>query len=156
MAGYANAVRNIAAELGLPVCDYHKYMSRAIQDEVLYNADRVHPNPKGQFVMAKCFLEFQGLNLGEYYEFPEYMKEWREKVKTYRNIWAAEKNIVWQFDLTTEEYISRIKAYVEEFDGDEARQFFVDWGKEYLVTKPNQEKLSDEINHIMEVEFKKR
>lgn len=156
MAGYANAVRNIAAELGLPVCDYHKYMSRAIQDEVLYMADRVHPNPKGQYYMAKCFLEFQGLEIGEYYDFPEYMKEWREKVKTYRNIWATEKNIVWQFDLTAEEYIARIKAYVEEFDGDDSRQPFLDWGKEYLVTKPNQEQLRDEINHIMEVEFKKR
>ncbi len=156
MAGYANAVRNIAKELNLPLCDYHKHLSRAMQDEVLYDTDRVHPNDKGQFQMAKCFLAFQGLDLGEYRDFPEYMKEWREKVQIYRNIWMAEKNIIWQFDLTAEEQIARIKAYVEEFDGDETRANFVELGKAYLVNKPIQKQLNEEINYLMEVELKKR
>lgn len=156
MAGYAEAVRNIARELSLPLCDYHKYMSRTMQDEVLYNPDRVHPNEKGQYEMAKCFLSFQGYDIGEYRPIPEYLNTWREKVAIQRNIWMAEKNIIWKFDLTTEEQIAAIKAYVEEFDGDEERANFVEIGKKYLETKPMQKQLNDEINYIMEVEFKKR
>lgn len=156
MEGYAEAVRNIARELGLPVCDYHKHMSRAMQDELLYNPDRVHPNEKGQFEMAKCFLNFQGYDIGEYKPIPEYLEKWREKVAIQRNIWMAEKNIIWKFDLTVEEQIAAIKAYVEEFDGDEARANFVELGKKYLKTKPMQKELYDEINYIMEVELKKR
>lgn len=156
MSGYAEAVRNIARELSLPLCDYHKYISRAIQDELLYNTDRVHPNDKGQYHMAKCFLSFQGFDIGEYAPIPEYLDTWREKVAVQRNIWMAEKNIIWKFDLTPEEQIARIKAYVEEFQEDEARAVFVEAGKKYLKTKPMQKQLFEEINYLMEVEFKKR
>ena len=155
MAGYANAVRNIAKELNLPLCDYHKHMSRAMQDEVLYDTDRVHPNDKGQFQMAKCFLAFQGYEIGEYKPFPEYLAKWREKVAIQRNIWMAEKNIIGRFDLSDEEQIAEIKAYVEEFGGDEERANFVKLGKEYLETKHMQKELYDEINYIMEVELKR-
>lgn len=156
MAGYAEAVRNIARELGLPVCDYHKHMTRAMQDEVLHNTDRVHPNDKGQFEMAKCFLEFQGYDIGEYKPIPEYLDKWREKIAIQRNIWMAERLIINKYDLSAQEQIARIKAYVEEFDGDESRKVFVESGKKYLKTKHMQKELYDEINYIMEVEMKKR
>jgi len=156
MAGYADAVRNIAKELSLPVCDYHKHMSRAMQDEVLYKPDRVHPNEKGQYEMAKCFLKFQGYDIGEYKPIPDYLDEWREKVALQRDICMAEKNIIGKFDLSEKEQIAEIKAYVEEFDGDEARAFFVELGKKYLKTKHMQKQLFEEINYIMEVELKKR
>ena len=51
-----------------------------MQTDDLYNDDCVHPTPHGYYYMAKCFLEFQGLDIGEEKEIPEYLKDWCEKV----------------------------------------------------------------------------
>jgi len=156
MAGYAQCVRDVAKELNLPLCDYHRYFSRMLQEENLINKDRVHPNDLGQFYIAKCFLDFQGYDIGEYKPLPSYMDLWREKVKIYRNIWAAERLIIDKYDLTVEEQIAAIKKYIEESEGIEERAHIVGMGKRHLETKHLQDKLNEEINYLMEVEFKKQ
>ena len=156
IAGYAQCVRDFARELNYPLCDYHLYFSRTLQSETLIQKDRVHPNDLGQFHIAKCFLAFQGYDIGEYKPLPSYMDLWREKVSVYRNIWAAERLIIDKYDISTEEQLVAIKAYVEENEGDEEKAHIVGMGKKYLETKHLQDKLNEEINYLMEVEFKKR
>ncbi len=155
MAGYAQCVRDVAREMNLPLCDYHTYFSKVLQKEVLFMPDRVHPNDLGQFHMAKCFLAFQGYDLGEKKPFPKYMNLWREKVEMLRNIWAAERIITNRFDLSQEEQISKIKAYVEDPENIEIRSHIVGRGRQYLETYHMRDQLNEEINYIMEVEFKK-
>lgn len=156
MVGYAQAVRDIARELGVSLCDYHKYLSRVMQGETLITPDRVHPNELGQFYMAKCFLAFQGFDLGEYHPIPAYMDTWREKIEMYRTIWMAERMIIDKYDLTVQEQIAAIEAYVKEGEGNEKEYPYLGMGKKHLETKHLQEQLNEEINYLMEVEFKNR
>lgn len=155
MAGYAQAVREIARELGVSLCDYHSYFSRVMQGEALITPDRVHPNEQGQFHIAKCFLSFQGYDLGDYKPLPAYMDLWRDKVKTYRNIWAAEKIIINKYDLPVEEQMAAIEKYVNE-NAHKEGDFCLEIGKQYLQTKHQQEQLNEKINYLMEVEFKNK
>ena len=155
MEGYAQAVRDIARELGVSLCDYHGYFSRVMQAEALITPDRVHPNERGQFHIAKCFLAFQGFDLGEYQPIPTYMDTWREKVESYRNIWAAEKIIINQYDLSAEEQMAVIAEYVNR-NAHKEGDFCLGIAKQYLQTKHLQQQLNNEINYLMEVEFKNR
>lgn len=156
MEGYAQAVRDIARELQVPLCDYHQYFSRAMQGEPVITPDRIHPNDNGQFHMAKCFLAFQGFDLGECKPLPAYMDEWREKIVVYRRLWMVERMVIDKYDLTTQEQVAAIQAYVKEGEGNEEEYPWLEMGKKYLATKHLQEQLNKEINYLMEVEFKQR
>ena len=156
MCGYSEYVRKFTAEKGYGLCDYHKYFCHAIQAESLISPDRVHLNDKGQFLMAKCFLEFQGFDIGEYKSVPKYMDRWRELVQIYRNLWAAEKLIIGKYDLAQEEKLLIIKKYVKENENNEDNKFIVNLGKEYVKNKHLQQEIKDEIIWQMEVEFKKQ
>lgn len=155
MVGYAQAVREIAREFNVPLCDYHDYFSRLIHRETVITADRVHPNEQGQFHIAKCFLAFQGYDLGDYKPLPAYMDLWREKVEILRNIWAAEKIIINKYDLPVEEQLAVVAKYVSE-NAHKEGDFVLEIGKQYLKNKQYQAQLNNEINCLMEVEFKNR
>lgn len=155
MAGYAQAVRDIARELEVSLCDYHSYFSRVMHGDTVITPDRVHPNELGQFHMAKCFLSFQGFDLGEYKPIPAYMDLWREKVGDYRLIWATERLIIDKYDLSVEEQIASVEEYVK-VNKDEKQASYLSLAKRYLEIKHLQEQLNEEINCLMEVEFKQR
>ena len=99
---------------------------------------------------------FQGYDIGEYKHLPACMNLLREKVELYRNIGIAERLIIDKYNLTVEEQIAAIRAYVEENEGDAENAHIVGMGKRHLETKHLQDKLSEEINYLMEVEFKKQ
>lgn len=113
LMGYANFVRNFARENGYPLCDYHPYIAQRMHGETLFNTDRVHPNSRGQYYMAKCFLEFQGLDLGEEEPFSEEIVHWRSVVSDIRNTITAEHFFLKDdFSKTHEERKEIISKYV--------------------------------------------
>jgi len=65
MTSYAEYIRNFAQTNGFKLCDYQKYFIEKLAEEDLISPDRVHPNDDGQYHMAKCFLAFQGYEIGE-------------------------------------------------------------------------------------------
>ncbi|MBR3968346.1 MAG: hypothetical protein IKJ93_02035 [Clostridia bacterium] len=114
LLGYANFVREFAKLKGYPICDYHDYFTRLMQTEVIYNPDRVHPTDRGQYYMAKCFLEFQGYDLGKEKELPPDVQKWHEVVGKIRHVFATEHNILNDnFTLTDEERAAKIKDYFD-------------------------------------------
>ena len=155
LAAYAEYVRSFAKERGYKLCDYHTYISKVAQYEPIISPDRVHPNVDGHYHIAKCFLEFQGFDIGENKPIPEYLSEWRTKVEKIRTIHATEDMVVQDYTLSTEERIEKIKKYLENPPASPYIETFVAYSKRYLEDKPNQKQLMADIDRLMEVEFKK-
>ena len=150
--GYANFIRAFALEKGLDLCDYHSAMTKAMQTEVLYATDRVHPTEEGHFVMAKTLLAAQGLELSEPMEYSEELEEWYEATQKIRNIITAEFFVVPNYTECTDE--ERIEAVKKRFE--EAQKGINDPG-EYIRTvmqrhinyKPHQKELIEFVKSYM-------
>ncbi len=150
LAGYAEYCRSLAKEKGYPLCDVHEYLTKKLQSEDLYRDDHVHPNEKGQYYIAKCMLEHQGLDLGEMMPIPESFKALRENSMIVRNILGVELMVIRNYTLPLEEKMAYIKAYVDEKKA--STPYFDAISKSYLVNKPDEkkymlltEKLTDEL-----------
>lgn len=150
--GYANFIRAFALEKGLDLCDYHSAMTKAMQTEVLYATDRVHPTEEGHFVMARAFLAAQGLELSEPMEYSADLEEWYETTQKIRNIITAEFFVVPNYTECTDE--ERIEAVKKRFE--EAQKGINDPG-EYIRTvmqrhinyKPHQKELIEFVKNYM-------
>lgn len=145
MLGYADFVRNLAKEKNLPLCDYHEFLTRVMQTDDLYNDDCVHPTPHGYYYMAKCFLEFQGLDIGEEKEIPEYLKDWCEKVKHLRDFYSGECMIVGDHSLPLEERLEKFRDYIENGVG---MAWFKELSKMFIDHHTEIESLREEIHNI--------
>ncbi|MBR5473721.1 MAG: hypothetical protein IKU82_07020, partial [Clostridia bacterium] len=115
MQAYDDYIREFAKEKGYLLCDYHDYFIQVMQTENLFCPDYVHPTNHGQYHMAKCFLAFQGCNLGEEKPLPADVQKWHEVVGKIRHVFATEHNILGSagFTLTSEERAAKIKDYYD-------------------------------------------
>ena len=134
MAGYADFCRRLAAEMGLPLCDYHDYLTRRLQEESFYGADRIHPNAHGYWHIARCFLAWQGMDIGEEQPIPADMQPWHETVCRYRRIWGGEWMIVGaaRHALPLAEKLRHVESYLETQEREVMRGF----ARAYLADKP--------------------
>lgn len=140
MLGYANYIRTYAIKKGYPVCDYHDYFTRVMQTEVIYNPDRVHPTPRGQYYMAKCFLEHQGLDLREEEPLPDDVQKWHQVVEKIRNTIATEHFILADdFTTTDEQRAVAIKDYLENEQTGPYVDYFKQLSKAYPALKTEQQ-----------------
>ena len=140
LQAYADYIREFAKEMGYPVCDYHDYFTRVMQTETIYNPDRVHPTDRGQYYMAKCFLKFQGYNLGKEKELPEDIKKWHKVVGLVRNTIATEHFILNDdFTTTQQQRFDAIKDYLENEQTGPYVNYFKELSKQYQDIKPKQQ-----------------
>lgn len=140
LLGYANYIKSYAKEHDYPLCDYHSYATRVMQTENIFNPDRVHPIPRGHYYMAKCFLEFQGLDLGEEKELPSDIQKWHDIVGLVRNTIATEHFILNDdFTTTQEQRIAAIKDYLENEQTGPYVDYFKQLAKQYQDIKPQQQ-----------------
>lgn len=140
LLGYAEFIKKYAAEHGYPVCDYHSYITRIMQEEVVFNTDHVHPNSRGHYYMAKCFLAFQGCDLGEERQLPADIQEWHRVVGLVRNTIATEHFIMEDdFTTTQEERKSAIKDYLENEQSGPYVTYFKELAAQYQDIKPRQQ-----------------
>lgn len=101
--GYAAFVRDFARSHGLALCDYHAAVTEYMQDENLYNSDRVHPTVRGHELMAKTFLAMQGIEMQSPECFSEKIEEWYDKTQRLRNVIAAEYFMLPEYATMTDE-----------------------------------------------------
>ncbi len=140
MQAYADYIREFAKDKGYPVCDYHDYFIRTMLTETVYNPDRVHPTNRGQYYMAKCFLEHQGFDLGEEKELPEDVAKWHEVVGLVRNTIATEHFILNDdFTTTQQQRWNAIKDYLENEQTGPYVDYFKQLSKQYQTYKPQQQ-----------------
>lgn len=143
LAGYAEFIRAFGQENGIAVCDYHGYLTRVLQNELIYNEDRVHLTERGQYHMAKCFLKFQGEAAEDFYPLPQYLDEWREKVRCLRDIYAAEYIILHSFTLSPAEGREKVRQYLDTTP--ETPAILEYYAHQYLTYKSRQEELKNGI-----------
>ena len=151
--GYADYVRNFAKEQKYDLCDYHPYITKILQEETLYNPDCVHPNEHGHYYMAKCFLNFQGFDLGEEQPIPEELKEWCEYEHDLQNIPTTEHFIIPNaFVKPAEERFNSIKEYLKTDHSSEVNgPWFTICAQKYIETKQKQQ----EYIHFVKEFFQK-
>lgn len=113
ISGYADYIRSLSKEKTYETFDIHSFMTEQLQTEILYNDDRVHPNDLGHYCIAKCFLKNQGLDIGEFKEYPEYLEKWRQAVISYREIYAVENMLIQDDTATPDKKVEFIKEYLE-------------------------------------------
>ena len=148
--GYAQFVRDFAQKNGIPLCDYHEYMTKMIQSdpEKIYSPDHVHPTSHGYYLMAKCFLSYQGYEIGNEIPLPDYFKSWREAVARLRLIYGAEQMIIRNYHMPTEEKITIIKKKVEQKDW--GQPVFEPYIRVFALEKNTQDALYEEIDALYE------
>ena len=140
MLGYADYVRAFAKEKGYRICDYHAYFTRLMQTEVLHVSDHIHLSDYGQYHMAKCFLAFQGYDLGEEKELPEDVKKWHDATYMVRDNTAVIHFLLDdQFDMPAEEKDAKIQAYLDNEQTGPYVSYFKSVAKNYIDTKDKHE-----------------
>ena len=152
MLGYADFIREFAKEKGLALCDYHAAMTRAMQREVIYSTDRVHPNDRGHFYMAKAFLASQGFALCEGEEIPADVEEWYALTQKIRDVVTAEFFASPDYlKMTAEERFDAVRSQVERIDkgladfGDYVGGLF----RRYLTDRPRLAEYIEEAKRFM-------
>ena len=150
--GYANFVREFANEKGLDLCDYHTAMTKAMQTEVLYATDRVHPTDAGHFVMARALLAAQGLELSEPMKYTEDLEKWYEATQKIRNIIAAEFFVVPNYtECSDEDRIEAVKKRLEEVNQgiNDPGEYIRTVMQRHVNYKPHQKELIDFVKSYM-------
>lgn len=154
VAGYANFVREYCKENSIELIDIHAYLTNLVQTNDLYNTDHTHPNDLGHHYIAKCILEKQGLDIGEYKDYPEYLLPWKNLVAEYREIYAVEYMVVKSDTMTVKEKVEFIRDYLDnkKYDridrSESLNEFFKRVSEQYYVNKPRQKEMFDEIDTI--------
>ena len=150
LLGYANHVRTFAKERGYSLCDYHNYLTRIMQTDVLHNPDRVHPSVHGHYYIAKCFLESQGFDIGEEKGLPTDVQKWHEATVAVRQVIATEHFIMHDdFTTTQEERVAAIKAYVDTDKEGKYVEYFKSLAREYQDLKPKYTQNLEYIKNFM-------
>jgi len=136
---YAQFLINYSKKNGYPLCDYHTYFSKLIKSEEIYHPDRVHPNERGHYYIAKCFLDFQGITLCEEKPLREDIKKWHSVVTDIRDTIATEHFILRDdFTTTDEERAEAIKAYLQKQDNGPHAAYFKMLSQKYPSVKAKQ------------------
>ena len=157
MVAYADFIRQFAAEHGFAVCDYNSFTGRAVHvdDQPVFTPDRVHPTEHGYYLMAKCFLAAQGLQIDEEAPIPAYMDEWRAAVRRLRIIYGAEHMVVRRenYHLPTEEKLALVRKKLE--NNEIKNPAILECGQWYLDCKPEQAALYPLIDELYERRVRK-
>lgn len=140
LLAYADYVRGFAQERGYDLCDYHAYATRVMQTEkTIIRPDRVHPTERGQYHMAKCFLAFQGFDLGEEKPMPADVAKWHEVVLDVRATIAAEHFVMHDdFTSTDEQRMEAIKQWLEQEKDRPDTDYYKELYQRYLRIKKDQ------------------
>lgn len=153
MLGYAEYVKTFAKENGYPVCDYHSYMTEALQTEDIFSPDFIHPTPRGQYHLAKCFLAFQGFDIGEEKPLPDDIKKWHEVVGQIRSVYATVHLIIGVafslkgFKMSKEERRIKIKEYLDSERTGKYVELFKKLASKY---NDSEEKLEENIQFAID------
>lgn len=155
MVAYAAFIRQFATEYGLGLCDYNSFTARQVcmDTQPVFTADRVHPTEHGYYLMAKCFLASQGLQIDEEAPIPAYMNGWREAVRRLRIIYGAEHMVVKNYTLPVEEKLALVRKALEEKSIANPAVEVCAHG--YLEQKPAQAELYALVDRLYETEIRK-
>lgn len=147
MVGYSFYVREFCEKKGYKLCDYNSYLTAEMQkgSEVFTKKDRVHPSDYGYYLMAKCFLNSQGMEIGEYAPIPEYLTAWREKTADLRDIHYVENNILENRDLSREDKFSFLREFLKK---ENLSNDFIIRGNKYFENYNKTEIFAREIEEI--------
>lgn len=138
LLGYAQYIKRFAEVGGYEFFDMNAYMTRAMVSETLYNDDRVHPTPRGHFLMAKGFLEAQGLELPEGYKISPEISEWVSKTATLRDCVAAVFFVLKNFNTTSEERLFAMKDFItKDHSDDKNGEYFIRLANVYIKENQN-------------------
>lgn len=149
---YADYVRAFASLHGIELCDYHATATRYMQSESLYSPDRVHPNLRAHELMAKTFLEAQGIEFESLDAFSEDIEAWYDTTQKLRNIITAEYLTVPNYtDLNDSERRAIVKKKYEGMkDGTYCPDsYFAFLIEAYMVNKPHQTEYVDFVKQFM-------
>ena len=147
---YNEYIRGYAKLNGYPLCDYFPYILEKMQSERIYCEDSVHFLDEGQYYVAKCFLENQGIEVKEKLDFSPKMIEWNEKVQIIRNIYAVEMMVLKDFAMPYSEGSKIVEKFMNSND---CNEWFYGICDCYLKNKPNVESIKQNMINIMENEL---
>ena len=151
MLGYSEFVRALAKEKGVHLYDQHTVISDVMASEGVHSADRIHPTPRGYYILARELMRAQGIDIGEERAVPEYFGKWHSYVARLRKVLAAECMIVHDFDAPTETKMALMRAKVEREDW--GKPVFESFIRDYVADKESEDELYRAIDECYENEI---
>lgn len=150
MVAYGDFIRQFAAEHGFALCDYNSFTARqvCVDSQPVFTEDRVHPNEHGYYLMAKCFLASQGLQIDGEAPIAAYLDEWRDAVRRLRLIYGGEFMIVKDYALPEEEKIAKVQEILDTHNW--TNPAFEPFIRGFLEEKKNQAMLYSLIDRLYE------
>ena len=147
LVGYSAFVREFSAQNGYKLCDYNSFLTGEMQsgNEVFTKFDRVHPSENGYYLMAKCFLETQGIEIGGYAPIPEYLIAWHERTEDLRDVHYVENNIIENRELSQEEKFDFVREFLK---GENVANDFLVKGNKYFENRLKTKEIAKEIEEI--------
>lgn len=152
MQGYAAYIRKFAAQYGLDLCDYHAVITEAMQVEILYGADRIHPNSLGHERMAKTFLAAQGFAFEPTAEFSKEIEAWDHVTQKIRNLITTEFLTVPNYaDLSDAERLAVVRQHAVDLERGTYNPgaYCASLTKAYLQEKPRQAAYIAKVKEMM-------
>ena len=136
-------IRAVARDMGLPLIDDYARMSELLSGgEVLFAADRVHPNDYGQWRMADTLLAAQGLKIAPYSPRAELaaktgLSAWDDLWQRIADVNSCEWICVRDETLSLGAKLAKVKAWLEENGAKpDANKYVVRIANGYLRDKP--------------------
>ena len=147
----ADAVRRIAAKRGLPLVDDFAALSeRLAAGEAIFWGDRVHPDLRGQWLLAKNLLAAQGLEIGAFRPLEDVAAEagltaWREAAGRLSDVLSAEWILVRDESLGLDAKLAKVRGWLDEnAEKEGVNQYVVRIARGYLDAKPCEDALRAE------------
>ena len=150
---YAETVRSMARERGLPLVDFHAALSEYYLCETIYNPDHVHPNDRGHHLMAGCILSSQGLTPEPYRALAEELSdlpllaEWNSLAGKITSIYAVEWMVVCNFDLPKDEKLALVQKTIDDGKWN-GIPYFQHITANYMKNKPHEEDMLARMDKI--------
>ncbi len=150
---YAETVRGLARDRGLPLVDFHAALSEYYLCETIYNPDHVHPNDRGHHLMAGCILSSQGLTPEPYKVLSEELSdlpalaEWNSLAGKITSMYAVEWMVVCNFELPRCEKLELVQKTIDDGKWD-GIPYFQAITANYMMYKPLEEDMLARMDKI--------
>ena len=150
----ADEILAFARERGLPVIDDYTPLKASLdRGEKVLKDDRVHPNDRGQWYLAKSFLAVQGLNIAPFRPRKDEtasagIREWTRLTRRLHSVYATEWLFVRDESLSLDAKLAKVRKWLDMNKKLPKGDYCVTICRDYLELRPKMDKVLADLETL--------